>query len=205
MHKHQRSYTRLNASSRSVSTRLHDKEILSEALSEPSLMEVEDVPRVFNRAAMSKRVLMDYRSECVQEQCRAPEEVGMPEQGQRAPVKRAIEGINQIHHLVDAIDDDILVDEDCLSLESLDPEGSNNELIDFDKRKRTPLERVFAVDKDVRHGQLTKHLRSGKTVSNKIDNDSAEETDLRIGGPRSLVIEGAALKHLFGDAVSRCV
>jgi hypothetical protein len=78
---------------------------------------------------------------------------------------------------------------------------------DFDSRKRNILERVFAVDKDVRHGRLLKHLTKEK-LSSIVEEDTAVERqeavesteNVGIDGPLGLVIEGAALERLLGDS-----
>jgi hypothetical protein len=177
---------------RSMSVRLREHDSPVGEFSERSLLEVEDVPMVFNRAALSKMVLVDYKTE----------RLSVP--GRRSSVHHAIEGISQIQHLSNETGDDFLVDEDCLSLESVNPEA-DHESSNFDYRKRTPLERLFAVDKHVRHGKLAKHLHTTRHIPQKNDDGSSEESKARIGGSRALVIEGAALKHMFGDAVSFCV
>ncbi len=99
-------------------------------------------------------------------------------------------------------------DEEALSMQSYQaPEQALN----FDKGKRTVFERLFAVDKDVRHGRLGKHLKSEYMDALSLDNkeqigkDAIEST---VGTPfdvtsvkRGLILEGAALKHLLGDPV----
>ena len=101
-----------------------------------------------------------------------------------------------------------LVDEDTLSLRSFFPTSSTDS--DFDKKKRTMLERMFAVDHSVRHGRLRKHATpealaaadeeggGAHTVESLVD---AGEHGLALARkkPRALVIEGAALAHLLGD------
>ena len=95
-----------------------------------------------------------------------------------------------------------LVDEDTLSLDSFVPEFSGG--FGFDKKKRTILERMFAVDRNVRKGTLQKHMSSERLQ--QIAEGTNEDPKLSSGsigktpdGPRALVIEGAALKHLLGD------
>jgi magnesium-transporting ATPase (P-type) len=98
-----------------------------------------------------------------------------------------------------------LVDEDTLSLNSFFV-GDKHATSDFDKKKRTLLERLFAVDKEVRKGRLLKHVRKDKLAAiaegseqqRSID-QNADVANLASDGPRALVIEGAALKHLLGD------
>jgi len=111
-----------------------------------------------------------------------------------------------------------LIDEDMLSLASFIPDGKAG-LGDFDKRKRTILERLFAVDRFVRHGQLGKHLSDDKIASlksggsalgSKVERIDILGEDIKkrgsvilrdagMHGARALVIEGAALSHLLGD------
>lgn len=96
-----------------------------------------------------------------------------------------------------------IVDEDTLSLESFVPGGTGDKAT-FDKKKRTLLERMFAVDRTVRKGLLIKHitkeklaaLKGGRVLSDRnISEDIANNRNVA----RALVIEGAALKHLLGD------
>ena len=99
-----------------------------------------------------------------------------------------------------------LVDEDVLSMHSLLPTEGVEHTKTFDFNKRTVWERAFAVDKEVRHGRLVKHLR--KDASNGMHDKGAINTpdefpctqEYSIDGPRGLVIEGAALDKLLGDS-----
>lgn len=99
-------------------------------------------------------------------------------------------------------EDPPLVDEDTLSLNSFMPDASAA-TSDFDKKRRTLLERMFAVDHDVRRGRLVKHLVKSKRdeALGKIARspDEGKPAVTSEAGPRALVIEGAALKHLLGD------
>jgi len=100
-----------------------------------------------------------------------------------------------------------LVDEDTLSLRSFFPTSSAD--TDFDKKKRTLLERMFAVDRSVRHGRLRKHARPEALAAFDEGGDHAHHMESAEGSehglarsrkkPRALVIEGAALAHLLGD------
>lgn len=99
-----------------------------------------------------------------------------------------------------------LVDEDILSMKSFLPTDGEQNKKDFDKMKRTLLERLFAVDKAARHGRLVKHLKKEK-LSSIIEDGPAEQSeavpatgDVSLDGPRGLVIEGAALEKMLGDA-----
>jgi magnesium-transporting ATPase (P-type) len=100
--------------------------------------------------------------------------------------------------------DGLVVDEDTLSLESFVPGGSGNAQNDFDRKKRTLLERVFAVDREVRKGRLTKHLTSERLLS--LSEGNSVQPSQPMSAPfgsqicaRGLVVEGDALKHLLGD------
>lgn len=106
--------------------------------------------------------------------------------------------------------DSSIVDEDALSLKSFFPTSSAD--TDFDKKKRTLLERMFAVDHSVRHGRLRKHARpealaavdeeAGGTREVEPAEDDGEHALARLRKKsRALVIEGAALAHLLGDPV----
>jgi len=95
-----------------------------------------------------------------------------------------------------------LVDEDTLSLDSFVPELAG--IHEFDKKKRTILERMFAVDRNVRKGMLIKHMtKERREQISKQDKDedlmAVRSTQKSADGPRALVIEGDALKHLLGD------
>jgi magnesium-transporting ATPase (P-type) len=94
-----------------------------------------------------------------------------------------------------------VVDEDTLSLESFIPSAGGGFHGDFDRKKRTLLERLFAIDKEVRKGLLTKHLMKDQAQGETDGSDKYEQpmkhTPSR--GKRGLVIEGDALKHLLGD------
>lgn len=91
------------------------------------------------------------------------------------------------------------IDEDTLSLNSFFP-VTGGASSDFDKRRRTVLERLFAVDRDVRKGRLIKHLKKEKRGEALSSTQTHQEAAPTPGdGPRALVIEGAALKHLLGD------
>jgi magnesium-transporting ATPase (P-type) len=96
-----------------------------------------------------------------------------------------------------------VVDEDTLSLESFVPGGEKSVQNDFDRKKRTLLERIFAVDKEVRKGQLTKHLTTEqlRAMSEANIDQPTKQTSARFVAlrcTRGLVIEGDALKHLLG-------
>jgi magnesium-transporting ATPase (P-type) len=107
--------------------------------------------------------------------------------------------------------------EESLSMQSYRPSQENT---NFDKRKRTVVEKLFAVDKDVRHGKLTKHLRNEYKDALSLDEKEQtgkKEIESMVGTmspppnskshfdvssvKRGLVVEGAALKHLLGDPI----
>lgn len=92
------------------------------------------------------------------------------------------------------------VDEDTLSMISFAP-GNKDDLGGyFDKKRRTLLERAFAIDREVRKGKLVKHVKPEKlTDFNQSESSPDRRESQSVGGPRALVIEGAALKHLLGD------
>ena len=108
-------------------------------------------------------------------------------------------------------------DEEALSMQSYIP---TQHTTNFDKGKRTVFERLFAVDKDVRHGTLSKHLKEEYKEALALDEKEQtgkKEIESMVGTPpsssprkglfdvssvkRGLVVEGAALKHLLGDPV----
>ncbi|KAL7578624.1 hypothetical protein ACA910_009770 [Epithemia clementina (nom. ined.)] len=98
-----------------------------------------------------------------------------------------------------------LVDEDTLSMESFCPGNLDDSVHYFDEKRRTFLERAFAIDRDVRKGWLRKHVVPEKLA--EMDKQGSAGIVRRKGsagaqivsGPRALVIEGAALKYLLGD------
>lgn len=151
---------------------------------EQSTRGLDDVPKVFNRAGMSKAVLFDVKAE----------------HNQSKAINIGMDGIVEIQHLEDEYEEALLVDEDCLEEISVAPTAEHP---DLDKMKRSTLERVFAVDKHARQGKLRKHLKSSR-FREFFQGGSlpleAEGTSPSTKGSRALVIEGAALKHMFGDA-----
>ena len=94
-----------------------------------------------------------------------------------------------------------IVDEDTLSLESFVPSAGVGGGSDFDRRKRTLLERAFAIDKEVRKGLLTKHLSRDRLQAISESKVTTEQQHKHVPsrGKRGLVIEGDSLKHLLGD------
>merc|ERR1740124_1001517 len=110
-----------------------------------------------------------------------------------------------INHILDEPPLDV-IDEDILSLQSLAPGTTGDYESYFDKMKRTSLERLFAIDSDVRKGALVKHLTNehsaklslGFTPSLKNTGKQVQE-GMNIDQRRALVIEGSALTHFLGN------
>lgn len=100
--------------------------------------------------------------------------------------------------------------EDALSMLSY---RASNETTNFDSKKRTVAERIFAVDSSVRKGKLTKHLKNEYKASISLDGEKeliGKKEIEPIGTvsyfdissvKRGLIVEGAALKHLLGDPI----
>ncbi|KAL7561845.1 hypothetical protein ACA910_009683 [Epithemia clementina (nom. ined.)] len=147
----------------------------------------DDTPKVFNRAASARLLLGDMR---------------MSGSLTHADLRR----ISLQHRSAQERSNreaDVIVDADALSLESFLPEGDKDDVAGhFDKTKRTALERLFAIDRQVRKGQLKKHVNADKLAALEAVNHASTQSfynpKMR-DGPRALVIEGAALKHLLGD------
>jgi len=98
-----------------------------------------------------------------------------------------------------------VVDEDTLSLMSFVPGKSGPPDKIFNKRKRTLLEKLFAVDRDVRKGNLVKHLTKEKKAEYYSNFDILPQASTKDAGDsfnvnmdRSLVIEGSALAFFSG-------
>lgn len=91
-----------------------------------------------------------------------------------------------------------LVDETVLSMVSIPADEGTWEK-NFNKSKNHALERIFSTDREVRNGQLVKHLtpeiREQLARINKKSALDNTPTDV----PRALVVEGAALSHLLGN------
>mmetsp|Transcript_30768 Transcript_30768/g.50812 ORF Transcript_30768/g.50812 Transcript_30768/m.50812 type:complete len:1752 (-) Transcript_30768:131-5386(-) len=152
-------------------------------------------PDVFDRADSARGALQDRRSKG---------------EASEAEIRDLTMANLTAHEVVSVSDDEFgtLVDEDILSMKSFLPtEGEQNKK-DFDKMKRTLLERLFAVDTSTRHGRLVKHLNKDKLTSIVEDGPAPADTsesvpmtgDVSLDGPRGLVIEGAALEKLLGDS-----
>lgn len=150
---------------------------------ESTELSTDDLPSVFNRA-QSARSLLEKRSS----------------QGKlTSSDKRNIKLAQLTAQEAEAHKDQPLIDEDMLSLASFRP-ATGDAASDFDRKRRSVLERMFAVDKDVRKGRLVKHLKKEKRAELLLAPATEHHAISPSGeGPRALVIEGAALKHLLGD------
>jgi magnesium-transporting ATPase (P-type) len=165
-------------SERRKSQGVHHGDDASDALSLAS----DELPDVFNRAESARMLLEQRRS-------------------QGKLTKSEVRTLSLVQLTAQqAADHFPLVDEDTLSLRSFMPDDRNDTA--FDRKKRTLLERVFAVDKQVRHGRLRKHARPEALQSiEEEDAGHGESTGAHDRSrPRALVIEGAALAHLLGDS-----
>lgn len=149
----------------------------------------ENVPPVFDRAKSARDFLQDINQSS---------EVFQPEIRQLTMAHLTAHQAN----VGESLDLDKLVDEDTLSLQSFVP-GATGDQLDFDKKKRSILERLFAVDRQVRKGHLIKHFTEEKLsmISEHRPELQHAVSDKMIhrNSPRALVIEGSALKHLLGD------
>ena len=86
-----------------------------------------------------------------------------------------------------------------------------DEVDHFDNAKRSVFEKLFAADKEVRHGRLNKHLNKDTMMElrrrmfheqQKSDDEMSKNSELATSfAPRGLVVEGAALTHLLGDPI----
>jgi magnesium-transporting ATPase (P-type) len=140
----------------------------------------DDLPPVFNRAQSAKSLLEKRTS------------LGRASGSEFRNVSLMELTAQQVGHA-----QEIVLEEDLLSINSFYP-TAGDDTNDFDKRRRTVLERLFAVDRDVRKGRLVKHLKQEKRHQVLAQDDHHHVTPTG-EGPRALVIEGAALKHLLGD------
>ena len=143
---------------------------------ESSIIDDDEPPAVFERAKSARASLKNIR--------------------QNDPVQQlALATVTESH--------DVLFDEEALSMQSFRHTSTTS---NFDKRKRTVMERLFAVDSDVRHGKLAKHIKSEykKTLALESQEHAEEGNTAPFDASavkRGLVVEGAALKHLLGDHV----
>eukprot|EP00978_Attheya_sp_CCMP212_P015794 scaffold40883_cov50-Attheya_sp.AAC.5 len=137
------------------------------------------IPSVFGRATGAKELLKSGRFSMSQVRSLSIANLTADEADREAPV----------------------VDEDALSLASFVPDTKGEESLLFDRKRRSVLERVFAVDREVRHGRLNRHVRKSQrpvTAASTVNNVTSRSV-IKQDVPRALVIEGAALSHLLGD------
>ena len=126
-----------------------------------------ETPRVFTRAASARKTIEEH-----------PEMFSDLENRNMSIASMTAMGLPHTN---------LPVEEDTLSIESFSPRDANvNDM--FNKKKRTAFERLFAVDRDVRHGRLQKHVNTDTNIDIPSDNIS-----------KALIIEGAALLHLLGN------
>jgi hypothetical protein len=146
-------------------------------------LSTDDLPPVFNRA-QSARSLLEKRTSLGK---------------LTASDKRNIRLSQLTAQELTEQKDKAVIDEDMLSLNSFLP-GAGEATNEFDKRRRTVLERLFAVDRDVRKGHLVKHLKKERRVEVLSGTDTFKVVTPAGEGPRALVVEGAALKYMLGDS-----
>ena len=165
----------------------------------------DDPPTVFERAKSARQSLKDrHQSEAITTESNRIKELAL------AKV---------------SVDNKEGFDEEALSMLSYRPAQA---VSNFDKKKRSVFERLFATDSDVRHGKLTKHLKEEWMEAMALDEEEQSgkrDMESMVGSPppsstqappsspkpqghfdvssvkRGLVVEGAALKHLLGDPV----
>lgn len=141
---------------------------------ESSIIDADEPPAVFERAKSARASLKNIR--------------------QNDPVRQlALATVTESQ--------DVLFGEEALSMQSF---RHTNTTSNFDKRKRTVVERLFAVDSDVRHGRLGKHVKDeykeALALESKEYADDGHHVLFDVSAiKRGLVVEGAALKHLLGD------
>jgi magnesium-transporting ATPase (P-type) len=168
------------AATHEVGRKIMSPTSLASAGESPELT-TDDLPAVFNRAQSARNLLENRIS-----------------QGKHMEISKRNVEINQLTaQEVETQQDQAIIDEDMLSLASFYAAAGDG-ASDFDKKRRTLLARVFAVDRDVRKGRLVRHLKKELRVEAMSSFPSHAITPSG-EGPRALVIEGAALKHLLGD------
>jgi magnesium-transporting ATPase (P-type) len=152
---------------------------------EASELSTDDLPAVFNRAQSARSLLEKRGSQRLSQSDKRSRQL--------AQLTAQEAGTHK---------DQPMIEEDMLSLASFRP-ATGDVGSEFDRKRRTVLERVFAVDRDVRKGRLVKHLTKEKRDELKSgarsDHRQHHEISPSGEGPRALVVEGAALKHLLGD------
>mmetsp|Transcript_397 Transcript_397/g.539 ORF Transcript_397/g.539 Transcript_397/m.539 type:complete len:933 (+) Transcript_397:61-2859(+) len=205
---HESEFRRAAISTRKSQEKLFDNEAGLEDDENLSLAS-DEVPAVFNRAS-SARAMLDIQKNAG---------------NLTAASLRSLSIASVTSHSASAIEDPI-VDEDVLSLASFVPGKSGDIVNSFDRKKRTVLERLFAVDRDVRTGQLNKHLTDEmmdqiyalesltKSQKAEVEDFAVEDSEgspsaaknerkknANVNVARALVIEGAALAYLLGDPI----
>ena len=114
--------------------------------------------------------------------------------------------LEQSDNIAPNVESQPVIDNDVMSMKSEIPEQKQGNIIIFNKKKRTILERLFAVDRDVRKGKLVKHLTKEKrqeyfspySIMNQTSmGDIPDGINTTID--RALVIEGSALVHFLGN------
>jgi magnesium-transporting ATPase (P-type) len=135
----------------------------------------DDLPRVFNRAESARSILQSRSLEG----------------GLTSSNVRNIRISQLTAQEVAENEGGTVLDEDILSLKSVCLATSDSNT-NFDHKKRTVLERLFAVDRDVRKGRLLKHMKKDKNEIHSSISTSGE-------GPRAMIIEGNSLKYILGD------
>lgn len=156
------------------------------------LLSTDELPKVFNRAQSAQESLDIRRSE--------GKLTGVDERDLKLSQLTAQNVVEQQQQYeADGGSGKPVINDDMLSLRSYYPSDNDKLANNFDKKKRTVFERMFAVDRDVRKGRLVKHLNRAKRkeVLSGVTNHTITPSG---DGPRALVIEGAALAHLQGDS-----
>ena len=156
----------------------------------------DDPPPIFERAKSARESLRKRR-------------------GQEVPVAES--ALRELATAKVTTSTDVL-DVEALSMRSYRP---TQQTTNFDRKKRTVWEKLFAVDSDVRHGRLGKHLKNEYKDALALDEreqTGRQQVESMIGTAeptsysnmdhfdvtslkRGLVVEGAALKHLLGDPI----
>lgn len=142
---------------------------------ESSVIDADDPPAVFERAKSARASLKNIR--------------------------QSHDPVRQLALATVTESQDVLFDEEALSMQSF---RHTNTTSNFDKRKRTVMERLFAVDSDVRKGKLEKHVKDeykeALALESKEHAGDGHLAPFDVSAvKRGLVVEGAALKHLLGD------
>ena len=153
----------------------HDQALSSCSDAENFDLRNDDLPKVFNRAESARSVLRSRSSEG-----------GLSSSSVRN-IRLSQLTAQEIAEKGDQTD----FDEDMLSIKSIFLATSDLRS-EFDRKKRTILERLFAVDRDVRKGLLLKHKKNNEESFHSSIQSASK-------GRRALIIDGNALKHILGD------